>query len=52
MTWKIRSQNWESFPSAQKWFAVGESLSRPDHLVLQGTLLRGQEDGLWRYTPR
>lgn len=30
MTWKIRCRNWEEFPSAQRWFAVGEAIS---HLI-------------------
>lgn len=36
MKWKIRAQSWDDFPLAQKWFAMGESLSHLDYLVEAG----------------
>jgi glyoxylase-like metal-dependent hydrolase (beta-lactamase superfamily II) len=32
MTWRIRSDNWETFPAVQKRYAVGECLSHLDYL--------------------
>lgn len=49
MSWRIRSRNWEEFPLAQKWFAVGECISHLDHLRLCGRLRRELLDGIWRY---
>ena len=34
MTWSIRSKNWETFPPAQRWFAVGEAMAHLKHLVV------------------
>jgi glyoxylase-like metal-dependent hydrolase (beta-lactamase superfamily II) len=33
MTWKIRADNWDAFPVAQKIFAVGEAMSHLDLIV-------------------
>ncbi len=49
MTWKIRSDSWETFPMVQKWFAVGECLSHLDYLRKRDKVRREQKDGLWRY---
>lgn len=40
MTWKIRADNWESFPENQKWFAVGECMSHLDYLREAGLVHR------------
>ena len=40
MTWKIRADSWETFPPAQKWFAVGECMSHLDHLMAVGAVRR------------
>ena len=49
MTWKIRARNWEEFPVAQKWFAVGECMSHLDRLVAQGPVACRTEGGRNRY---
>jgi glyoxylase-like metal-dependent hydrolase (beta-lactamase superfamily II) len=33
MTWSIRARNWDEFPSPQKWFAMGETLSHLYYLI-------------------
>lgn len=43
MTWKIRSKSWETFPLAQKWFAVGEAMAHVDELLAQGRLSRWED---------
>ena len=40
MSWKIRARNWEEFPLAQKWFAVGEAMAHLDHLMTSGLVER------------
>ena len=45
MTWKIRSADWDSFPPAQRWFALGECLSHIDHLKRTGQITEHQKDG-------
>lgn len=50
MTWRIRANSWDEFPSGQKWFAVGEALTHLDYLVKHGRLQRyTDENGLIRY---
>lgn len=50
MTWKIRSKSWETFPLAQKWFAVGEAMAHVDELLAQGRLTRqADEKGVFHY---
>lgn len=50
MTWKIRTDNWESFPPAQRWFALGECLSHIDHLKKAGMATEHQEKGICWYS--
>lgn len=38
MKWKIKASSWETFPTAQKWFAVGECMSHLDHLIALGKI--------------
>ena len=49
MTWKIRARNWEEFPVAQKWFAVGECMSHLDRLIVEGRVTCQVEGGKNRY---
>lgn len=49
MTWKIRADSWDSFPPAQRWFALGECLAHIDHLVKTGKVAIHQEDGVIWY---
>jgi glyoxylase-like metal-dependent hydrolase (beta-lactamase superfamily II) len=51
MTWQIRCRNWEEFPLAQKWFAVGEAIAHLEHLAAEGIVsAQQQQDGTIRYT--
>lgn len=45
MTWSIRAKNWESFPNAQKYFAVGECMAHLDYLLESGVIrkIEGEE---------
>ena len=49
MTWNIRCNGWEDFPTPQKWFAVGEAMAHLDHLMALGSVRRELRDGLYRY---
>ena len=49
MTWQIRARNWDEFPLAQKWFAVGECMAHLDHLIALGALRREESGGVRRY---
>ena len=49
MTWKIRAAGWDDFPSAQRWFALGETLSHIDHLKKMGQLTEHKEEGIFWY---
>ncbi len=51
MTWRIRAKNWEDFPIAQKWFAVGECMSHLDLLQVRGQVTKELRDGLLYYYP-
>lgn len=45
MKWSIRSKNWDDFPPAQKWFAVGETIAHLYFLVDAGKIKRRVVDG-------
>lgn len=49
MSWRIRADSWESFPPAQRLFALGECLSHIDHLVKTGKIVMREEDGTFWY---
>lgn len=51
MTWQIRSRSntWEDFPLAQKWFAVGECMSHLERLMAEGQVRREMENGVAAY---
>ncbi len=49
MTWKIRADNWDTFPAAQRWFALGECRSHLDHLQKYGKIRSLKENGVWYY---
>ncbi|HUN55279.1 MAG TPA: MBL fold metallo-hydrolase [Smithella sp.] len=40
MTWDIACENWEQFPIAQKWFAVGEAIAHLLYLESEGRIKR------------
>lgn len=43
MKWRIRAENWDTFPPGQKWFAFGEALAHLDYLVLHGRAVRSAD---------
>lgn len=48
MRWKIRAAGWDSFPPAQRWFALGECLAHIDYLKRRGVVgERGDGDTVW-----
>jgi glyoxylase-like metal-dependent hydrolase (beta-lactamase superfamily II) len=40
MTWDIDCENWDQFPVAQKWFALGEAISHLRYLEEEGRIVR------------
>lgn len=40
MKWSMRGKSWEEFPLTQRWFAVGETISHLDYLLLRGFIKR------------
>jgi glyoxylase-like metal-dependent hydrolase (beta-lactamase superfamily II) len=46
ITWKIECQDWEDFPVAQKYFAVGETMAHLHYLEHEGKIKSYTEDGL------
>jgi glyoxylase-like metal-dependent hydrolase (beta-lactamase superfamily II) len=51
MRWHIRSDSWESFPSEQKWFAVGEAFSHLHHLYVLGRIRKDKTEPAVRFYP-
>lgn len=49
MAWNIRAADWDRFPPAQRWFALGECLAHMDHLIKKGEIIRHEEGGLYWY---
>ena len=48
MRWKIRAASWDTFPPAQRWFALGECLSHIDYLLKRGRIIRHEDEGgIW-----
>lgn len=50
MTWSMRGKNWDEFPIQQKWFAIGETISHLDYLLLRNKIIRHNEKELIYYT--
>lgn len=44
MTWRIKTKNWEEFPPGQKWFAVGETMTHLDYLLLRNRITRLEDE--------
>ena len=42
MTWDIDCEDWEQFPTAQKWFAVGEAIAHLLYLQSDSRIIRHQ----------
>ena len=45
LKWNMRGTPWDEFPDNQKWFAVGETMSHLDYLVIEGKVTRFERDG-------
>jgi glyoxylase-like metal-dependent hydrolase (beta-lactamase superfamily II) len=45
ITWKIEFREWDDFPIAQKFFAVGETIAHLHYLENEGTVRSYTEDG-------
>ena len=50
MTWRIRTDSWDTFPAAQRWFALGECLSHMDYLKKRGLIEEHVENGILWYS--
>lgn len=50
MAWRIRADSWETFPAAQRWFALGECLSHIEYLKKRGLIVEYEENGILWYT--
>ena len=50
MTWSMRGKNWDEFPIQQKWFAIGETISHLDYLLLRNKIIRHDEKETIYYT--
>lgn len=49
MTWDLDCADWESFPSAQKWFAIGEAIAHLRYLDSTGELESLLREGIIHY---
>ena len=49
LPWSMRGKAWEDFPVTAKWFAMGETLSHIDHLLLQNRIKIQKLNGQNRY---
>lgn len=49
MQWDIETENWESFPIAQKWFAIGEALAHLRYLEAKGRIRRREHSGTFLF---
>lgn len=45
MSWDIKSDSWEDFPRAQKWFAMGEAIAHLRYLEEEGVVVRRDKGG-------
>jgi glyoxylase-like metal-dependent hydrolase (beta-lactamase superfamily II) len=52
MTWDIDCENWEQFPVAQKWFAVGETIAHLLYLESKGQIKRHKGEKTDTYSVR
>ncbi|MFR4699407.1 MAG: hypothetical protein ACLUAV_03415 [Christensenellaceae bacterium] len=46
MTWNMRGKSWREFPPAQKWFAVGETISHLEYLRIRKRISCKMQDGI------
>lgn len=46
MTWNMRGKSWREFSPAQKWFAVGETISHLEYLRIRKRISCKMQDGI------
>lgn len=49
MKWDIETPDWESFPIAQKWFAIGEGLAHLRYLEAEDKIRREEQNGTFLF---
>ena len=49
LKWSMRGKSWDDFPLSQRWFAVGETMSHLDYLIVRGLVDRTENNGLFAY---
>ena len=52
MSWDIKSESWDAFPIAQKWFATGEAIARLIFLEKKGRMNQLMEAGVVILVPK
>jgi len=50
ISWDIRVRSWEQFPSAQKWFAMGETIAHLNYLEADGKIKKLESNGRIEYS--
>ena len=50
IAWDIRADSWAQFPSAQKWFAMGETIAHLNYLEADQKIQKIEEDGKILFT--
>jgi hypothetical protein len=45
LSWDINFRSWETFPPAQKWFAVGETIAHLNYLRSRGDIVSREYKG-------
>lgn len=50
ITWDLHVDSWASFPSVQKWFAIGETMAHLDHLKAEGRIKRKNQNNMVFYS--
>ena len=49
MDWSIRAENWDAFPAARKWFAMGKALTHLRYRESLGEIRRFNDAGVVSY---
>lgn len=49
MKWSIRARDWNDFPSTQKWFAVGETISHLNYLMAENKINKISKNNMYAY---
>lgn len=49
LPWSVRGKKWDEFSPTQKWFAMGETLSHLDYLLIRGRIERIEKNETLKY---